>query len=254
MATKYTQALNIRFVDDDRHEAVRKNTDTRITELQNQLAGGTSGTVLKRLVLTGSGVTTLPTGTTVVDVEMVGGGGGGGGGQGGAGVGVAGGGASGVYLAFSVDLTGISNLRASWSCGAGGAGGSNIGGNGGTGGDTVLSLGGKTYTAKGSGGGTGQTNVAGVSAAIGGLPGVGSSPGDRVGGTEGDHAVNVGGIFFSGGGGDNPMGPGGPSVDGGQPGKAGLGPGAGGSGGNATVTGQPGGAGVAGRIILVARS
>lgn len=254
MAPKFTHEAPIKFADDVQ-ETSRRNVNTRIAELQQQTSDLTvaPGRTLGRLVLTSSGSDSVPDGTKTLDVEMVGGGGGGGGGQGGVGTtAAAGGGGSGVYLALSVDVGPTPVIK--WTAGAAGGGGSTAPTSGSNGGDTTLVVNGKTYTAKGGGGGTSQAATLGASGAQGGRPLAGSSPGDKTGGTAGEDAFSINGVFFSGAGGSNPMGAGGPDVGGGQAGLAALGPGGGGGGGCATAAGQVGGDGGAGKLIVWARS
>lgn len=193
------------------------------------------------------------------EVVVIGGGGGGGGcaaiAAGSAAVGGGGSGAAGCHLRVSyADMPD----SVSWTMGAGGAAGSTAGGAGGDGddsefGDWIM------------GGGEGGTGAPAGSAALLTLPG--EPGGTQVIGTFGTPLVRSNGDasdpgvrltasqFYSGAGGDGPLGHGvgGLPRTGAAAGFAGSGDGAGGSGAaSANTGGQAGGAGSSGRIMVTA--
>jgi hypothetical protein len=222
----------------------------RVTTLEGEVSGRLLAAPIR---LTGTGSGTLPAGTCLVDLEGVGGGGGGGGanGNGGGNIAAAAGGSSGVRLHTRIGTPGVpfTTLAYSWSAGAGGGGGNGTPTNGAVGGDTTVTLNGTAYTMKGGGGGAGATGIAGSgnyapTAPAGGTSGVAgeSSYGN------GENGIMIGGAaWFSGSGGETPMGAGGLSVGGTTNGVNGAGMGGGGSGaaasGAGTATGGNGAAG-----------
>jgi hypothetical protein len=139
------------------------------------LQGQVSGRLLApTLTLTGSGSDTLPAGTCVVVLDMIGQGGGGGGAVNGSAA--ASGGLSGWRLRTVIGTPGVplSTLTYSWSAGsAGGGGGSAAGGNGTAGADTTATVNGTGFTAKGGSGGIGSTGAAAVSSTPIAAPGTG---------------------------------------------------------------------------------
>lgn len=228
-----------------------RDAATGIEAAQASADAATPGRMLAAPIrLTGTGSGTLPAGTCVVVLEGVGGGAGGGGakGNGGANIAAAAGGSSGVRLRTTIGTPGVplANLAYSWSAGAGGTGGNGTPTNGAVGGDTTVTINGTAYTMKGGGGGTGATGIAGSgnyppTAPAGGTSGAAgeSSYGN------GESGIMIGGAaWFSGCGGETPMGAGGLSVGGNSNGIAGSGMGGGGSGaaatGAATATGGNG--------------
>lgn len=255
---KFTGPTLVRLTDEQ--ERLRQNHEARITELQGAVTELTTGNVVAAgrvlglpMEISATVNGRLPEGTTNVDVEMVGGGGGGGGGSGGAGVGSGSGGGSGTYLKFSASVS-PNDLNFSAVIGASGAAGTTAGTSGGSGGPTTLTLGGTTWTATGATGGGGQVNTAAAHAPPVGKPIAGSTAVKSMGGTEGEHGVFLGGVFWGGSGGDNPLGAGGPTVDGGNAGNNATGSGAGGGGGCATTVGMAGGVGGTGLIVITPRS
>ena len=200
-----------------------------------QSAVGT--TVHGKQVFTSSGTFTIPTGVTKLHVILIGGGAGGG--QGG-------GGGSGAYCeAYNLDVTGVASIAV--TIGAAGNGVSS--GNGTSGGDSTFG----TYL-------TAHGGVYGTSS--GGIGGLASGGDLNIQGGSGKDLFqfSTGGLGtshqFTGDGGSNPLGKGGP----GKPnsygfyvnGVVGTGPGAGGSGAfNDSSTPVSGGPGTAGQCIVI---
>lgn len=128
------------------------------------------------LTLTGNGVGTLPAGTCVVFLDMIGQGGGGGGAINGSAA--ASGGLSGWRLRVVIGTPGVplSTLAYTWTAGsAGGGGGSAAGGNGISGEDTTVNINGIGYVAKGGIGGIGSTGAAAVGSTSIPAPAAGTS-------------------------------------------------------------------------------
>lgn len=209
-------------------------------------------------LLTGSGSGTLPAGTCVVVLDMIGQGGGGGGAVNGSAV--ASGGLSGWRFRISIGTPGVplSTLAYSWSAGsAAGAGGSAAGANGQAGSDTTATVNATGYTAKGGAGGIGSTGSGAVgSTAIPAAAGGTSSGGVAAYGQSGPGqvmALTTAGLVGGGGGGTD-LGTGGhPIVGAASNGNAASTAGYGGGGGGAVAinaVGFVGGAGAPGVVML----
>lgn len=222
-------------------------------EMDDAVSGVSSGRWLGRRLLTGGGLYTPTPGTRLAHVRMTGGGGGGGGANSTTQDSAGAGGNSGWVLDFqAVGTEGRDVLGGAFSCGAGGAGGSAVPTDGATGGDTVLRVQGKTYTAKGGTGGGGLLNINGAP----GTPALTSTAGTGILSyyVAGGYGVSagVGELAYCGaGGGVAPFGSGGFSVNAGPAvGGVGLGFGSGGAGGVADFFAIQGAAGAAGAIII----
>lgn len=172
--------------------------------------------------------------------------GGGGGGKGGTALSFGGGGGGGGEKnVFTVDMTPYRGTDITITVGIGGAGRAyNTAGTGTAGGDTSITIGGTTYTAKGGlGGGIGTGR-------IGGTGGTGGSNGTRTNGVTGADAVNSAGSAGAdggAGGGSGGAGGAGGAAGAGSPGSA---PGGGGGGGKGNTAGANGAAGAAGRLTI----
>jgi len=203
------------------------------------------GNYLGRLILTGSGSSTLPAGTSVVRFLLIGQGGGGGGAVAAA---VGAGGSSGALLNREVGTPGVPlSSSFSWAMGsAGGGGGSAAGGNGAAGSDSTFTVNSTTFTAKGGGGGIGVPSGAAINSAISAAPAAGTSSGGYVSFGYGGSAFGDPGVTgFTGQGGGTELGAGGApvTVGAGKNGDTGGfgGGGSGGQGGNVGGNGQVGG-------------
>lgn len=213
--------------------------------------------LIRTLFIKSSGQYTPSNGTTLIRVRMCGGGGGGGSATAGSTPGTyagAPGGGSGAYLEFTVS----DPTAGSVVVGAAGAAGT-VGVDGGTGGDTILNINGRSYTAKGGAGGPSYNAGASTSFALtGGAPGGISVPTgtDRVhSGCPGRIAFLVSGLAaaVSGDGGDSVLGVAGQAAQDSQGiGGSASGYGAGGGGGNCDpgYGTANGGAGSPGIVII----
>ena len=230
-------------------EAIHRNTDVRIAELQAQAQLPMPGRLLGRQVLRGKGVYVPTPGTCVAFVEHQGPGGGGGGAGGGAGVAAGGGGNSGWYLPYLVGTPGVPLKGGAYDAGVGVAGGAATPAAGATGGDATLTIAGVTRVAKGGTGGTAGTKSAnGLTGPN--TPAAGSSP--TSGALYGEGGLgrwyNTGSAA-SGSGGTTPLGLGGFAVGGDTAGIAGT-DGGGGSGASAAAGAQAGGPGGNGVFVI----
>jgi hypothetical protein len=200
------------------------------------------GSLINQQILTGVGVYVPTPGTTMVHVrQQAAGGGGGGVGGTGFGVGAAGGGNSGFYLEYTIELA----SGGPYDTGIGGAGGTVVPTAGGTGGDNTLVLNNTTFRAKGgTGGGLALKAPSGVTGPA--LPSMGSTLTPVI-------LYGEGGLGFwsgptaaaSGRGGSSPLGFGGVAVGVGSGGSAGERGGGGSGGASATsIVGGPGGDGI----------
>lgn len=251
--TKYTQALNVRFDNDVQLESVRKNTDTRIAELQkatNDLASQ-PGRWLGRQIFTKSGTYQSTPGTKTRLVRQIGGGGGGAGSNGSIGDASGAPGNSGWALEYRV--IGDDTLAGTVTIGAGGAAGTSAPTDGGTGGDTTFAINDKTYIAKGGTGGTSATNSNGAPK----FPATGSSQPPLVDfvwyvpGQAGFQGLGVGLGFTGASGGAGPFGSGAPAANAGPvTGGPGLGYGAGGGGSMTNLFSSGGRPGTAGVVVI----
>lgn len=216
-----------------------------------KLALSGTGRFLKRTVIlngTTSFTTTTQTNSIIARGQAAGGGGGGiatatsaGGGGGG--------GSAGGYWEKNVAVT--PNTAYTCAVGAKGTGGSAGANNGTAGGDTTLTVGATTYTAKGGPGGIGATAVNGVSINLGGAGPAISTNGDVNGGGEpGAPGMGLSAtVVKSGQGGTSAFGGAGASAKTQGAGAAAIGFGSGGAGaclinGGASVAGGNGGDGV----------
>ena len=224
------------------------------TVAANESAGGRL--LAPQLVLTGAGSGTLPAGTCVVALDMIGQGGGGGGAINGSAA--ASGGLSGWRLRISIGTPGVplSTLDYTWSAGSsGGGGGSAAGGGGAAGADTTATINGTTYKAKGGSGGIGSTGTGAVSSTPIAAPGTGPA-GLASFGQAGPGlvmALSTAGLIGGAGGGTD-LGAGGEPIFGAPSnGNAGSTAGFGGGGGGAVAinpAGFVGGAGAPGVVLL----
>lgn len=243
-------------------DVITQNT-ADIVALTESVAAVASGRMLMApALLTGSGSGTLPAGTCVVRLRIVGQGGGGGGVRD-AGAGAAGGagGSSGDLLEVVIGTPGtpLGSLAYSWAMGtAGGGGGSTSGGNGANGQDSTVTVDATVYSSSGGGGGGGMSSTAANANAFSTIPAGTTSSSGTHGFVHGGGSLVIGGaLWFSGAGGGLPgFGSGGQSAGGATAGGAATGYGAGG-GGAATANpsgGKAGGAGAPGAAYIEAYS
>lgn len=214
-----------------------------------------TGRLIGRQILIGTGTYAPTPGTKVAYVRAIGGGGGGGGATPGAGAGAGAGGSSGVLYEHVIGLGSTSGIFGGpFAGGAGGTGGTAAGGNGGNGGATTYTINGVTYSAPGGAGGTGMVGVAGNGNANPNAPSVGTPPANCLPtyGLGEPGIVVAGTAWFSGDGGGTTLGGGGVLVGGTTAGNAGSpgGFGGGGSGAAASAAGRAGGDGGSGGILI----
>lgn len=209
--------------------------------------------VLKSVTSYVAGTThTTGTGTTLIEVELVGGGGGGG-----ACDGIvstvtccSGGGAGGYGKKLFVVTPNTAYTFALGAAGAGGIAGNNPGT---AGGDTTFTVGSVTVTAKGGGGGLGSLGAATTLVQRGGAGGVAGTGGDiNAAGMPGEVCIRQGTVFVIGTcGGSTLWGKGGIAITAAAVGSAAIGNGAGGGGAtSANATNRAGGAGTIGMVLV----
>ncbi len=169
---KFTGPITARF-DDQQAERVRNNFETRIAELQRVISALTSSATTQNPEVIGagrwlgrhilnkpSGTYTSTPGTHTRLVRQIGGGGGGAGCKAVPGPDASGGsGNSGWALEYRVTGEG---LEGTYVTGIGGAAGTSAPTDGGDGGDTIFTINGKQYIAKGGTGGTAGVNTNGA--------------------------------------------------------------------------------------------
>jgi hypothetical protein len=211
-----------------------------------------SGALVNIRYLT-SGTSYTPTsGTTKIDMVVIGAGGGGGGASGAnTQVGAGAGGGSGAILRKSM-VTVSDATSYTYAIGTAGTAGANSGGNGGTGGNSSITISGTTYTANGGVGGTGQTAGTALAVTLGGASGASTNGDVNGGGQNGDNGVRLSStVGISGAGGTSLYGAGGAALSTAGAGNTATGHGAGGGGALSTAnTNRAGGAGSAGLIII----
>jgi hypothetical protein len=239
------------FPDQDITVMGEANTATVTNKTLTATGNNVEGILLGVRYLTTGTSYTPTTGTTKINMILVGAGGGGGGVTGAASsIGAGGGGGAGAILQKYVAVS--SGTSYTYAIGTAGTAGANTGGAGGTGGVTSITIAGTTYSANGGGGGLGQATGTALALATGGSAGTGSNGDLNGGGQNGDNGVRLSGtVGISGGGGTSYYGTGGAPLSSAAAGNNATGYGAGGGGALSTANAaRAGGLGSPGIIII----